>query len=234
MPQPTLEIEVRGTAKITRYPERAILSLKIASEGPSQETVSQDVSSTCTELHQSFTTLAPKTPTGDATPEAAITTFSTTSLRSWSDLPLDYQTRKPQPRVYHASSSFEVFFRNFETLGHVASKLFLTSHVTVNSISYRLTEPSLQALGAESRKQAMADAIAKAKDYASVLGREVVAVKVTDEGASAGGMTAQSRAQQQVYMASMPSSQAASDGLSLTPEKVVLTGSIRVKFCSVD
>ena len=233
MARTPLEVDVRGTSSITRLPERAVLSINVASEGPSQEVVSQEVSSTCNELKQSFITLASKTATGEAAPEAAITTFSTSSLRSWSNVPVDYNTKQTLPRVYNASSGFEVIFRNFEVLGNVASKLFLMPHVTVNSIGWRLTEMSLQALGAESRKQAMSDAISKANDFASFLGREIVAVKVNDEGVNTREMTTQSHVPHK-KASGIPLSVSESDDISLAPEKVVVTASARVKFLSVD
>ena len=236
-----LEIEVRGTSTITRDPERATLSITISSQGLTQETVSEEVSSTFNRLQQSFTELAPKTSTGLATPEAAITTFSTSFLRSWSNVPFDIDGKTMQ-RVYHASSGFEVIFRDFKKLGNVASELFLMPHVTVNRIDWRLTDPTMKALGAESRKKSMLDAISKANDYASVLGREVVAVKVTDQGASSHGMAMQSYAVQQAQQArqmrsiSTTASTTASTpgGIALTPEKVVLSGSIHVTFVAVD
>ena len=233
MVQPALEVEVRGTSSITRDPERAVLSLNVASEGPFQEVVSQEVTSTCNELHQSFIPLAAQTSTDEAGPEAAITSFSTSSLHSWSRTLLDPETKKPLPWVYHASSGFEVIFQNFETLGSVASKLFLMPHVTVNHVHWRLTGASFQDLGADSRKQAMEDAISKAKDFASVLGREIAVVGVFDEGSYTNGVTPQVELPRKKGQA-LSSTQSVLDGISLSPEKVVVTGRVRVKFASVE
>ena len=69
---------------MTHDPERATLSITISSQGQFQQNVSLEVVSVRNELHQSFTELAPKTSTGKATPEAAVTTFSMNSLRTWS------------------------------------------------------------------------------------------------------------------------------------------------------
>ena len=230
-----LEIDVRGTAEITREPERAVLSIGISSEGAVQDVVAQQVSSTCNQLQQSFDKLAPKTSTGEATPEAPIATVSTNFLRSWSYIPYDTKGKALQ-RVYGASSSFEVVFRDFETLGNIASELFLMPYVTINHIEWCLTDPSLHALGAESRKLAMQDAIAKANDYANFVGRKIVPVKITDQGVSNGGLNMQLDTFQaaESYRRSGRAGHSAPNGMSLTPEKVVLTGSIHVKFSSID
>ena len=233
MSKPTLEIDVRGTSEISRDPERAVLSVGISSEGADQEVVSQHVSSTCNQLQQTFDRLTPKTSTGAVTPEAPIIAFSTTSLRSWSYVPYDAKGKALQ-RVHSASSGFEVVFRDFETLGHVASELFLMPHVTINHISWRLTDPTLRALGADSRKLAMQDAILKANDYSKVVGREVVPVKITDEGDSVSGITVRSIAFRTSDSRRRTAGQSAPDGISLAPEKVVLAGSVLVKFTSVD
>jgi len=221
-----LEITVEGLSSIHRHAERGVISVAVSSDGSSKETVSQEVTSTSNLLQQMFKELAPKTETGTATSDAPITVFSMGSIQSWSRIQYD-KDNQPGPRQYHASSSFEVIFRDFEKLGDVASSLFAMPHVDITSISWRLTDETRESLGSETRKAAMLNAIQKARDYAEVIGREVVAVKITDSGYSAGGRTKQT-ARRAVGSGIV----APPNGLALEPEEVVLSGSVQVQFAT--
>src|SRR5436190_14404406 len=176
---PPLEINVTGVSTIHRHAERGSMSITVMSEGPVQETVSEEVTSTNNRLQQMFKTLAPKTATGEATPDAPVTVFSIGSIRSWSEIPYD-KDRQPRPRQYYASSSFQVIFRDLDRLGEMASVLFAMPHVQIGSIQWRLTDQTRESLSTQSRKEAMLDAIQKARDYAEVVGRDVVPIEVAD------------------------------------------------------
>ena len=97
------------------------------------------------------------------------------------------------------------------------------SQVTVNRIDWRLTDPILKALGAELRKEAMRDAISKADDYASVVGREVTVVQITDQSIWPRGIGIQSvNYPSRMQSRNVHPTTFAPDGISFTPEKVVL------------
>ena len=77
-----LNITVKGSSSLYIPPEQAVLSLYVKSEGASQDTVSQQVTSTANQLQQSLNELKTASP-------APITTFSTSSLRTGSEVPWD-------------------------------------------------------------------------------------------------------------------------------------------------
>ncbi|MCJ1286459.1 hypothetical protein MMC26_005804 [Xylographa opegraphella] len=222
---PPLEITVTGASVISRPAERAVLSLTVMSEGPSQSTVSHDVTSTSHDLRATFQALSPKTATGDAAPDAAITVFSTTALTTKTWVPDDRHGDPLPARLYAASTRFHVIFRAFATLAEVAGALFATPHVVIESTKWTLTDATLAAVASESRRAAMRDAVTKAADLADVVGRRVVAVQIEDLGSVTMGRTRQT-----ARMGGPPSGASGIGVLALEPEDVEVNASVKVKF----
>ncbi|KAI9830049.1 MAG: hypothetical protein M1819_005879 [Sarea resinae] len=234
---PDLEITVTGNSSIHRRAERSVMKVSVSSDGPSQAIVSEEVTSTANQVRRMFNEIAPKTESGAAAPDAAVTVFSMASIRSWSCIPRN-NAGEPRPRQYSASSSFEAIFRDFEKLGDIASELFKMPHVQVTSIEWRLTTGTKDSLQSEVRKTAIRDAIQKANDYGEVVGHTVRAKEIHDNGSSQ--MFTGQLQQQQMQMQMQPQmiGQRAMGrtpgGLPLEPEDVVLNGSVQVTFVSVD
>ncbi|MCJ1419989.1 hypothetical protein MMC32_006345 [Xylographa parallela] len=223
---PPLEIHVTGASKVSRPAERGVLSIAVSAEGPLQATVSDAVTSTSTHLRTTFRDLAPKTAgSGAATPTAAITTFSMTALTTKTHIPQDRHGAPLPPRLYTATTSFEVVFRDFATLAAVAGTLFTTPHVSIVSTKWRLTDATLAGLASETRQMAMRDAVRKAGDLAEVVGRRVVAVEITDCGSLTAGRTLQT-----ARVAGPPVGAQGIGTLALEPEDVELSASVKVRF----
>lgn len=227
-----LSISVNGVSVVEHAPERGVLQVAVRTEGSDQGTVSKEVTTTSNEVNQFFTNLSPKTETGTTAIDAPVTTFSSTRIRTWSVVPRDNKN-KPLDRVYHASSSFAITFRDFTKMSEVVGKLVAIPMVEIESIDWRLTDETQKALGSQSRKEAMRDAINKAKDFADVIGREVVAVKVADGGSGAYGAIHQHRSRV-VRAASAAFENEDSDALDLTPQRIRYTGSVNVDFEAVE
>lgn len=220
-----LQIDVYGSSSVSRVAERAHLIVEVSSKGLSQEKVSEEVMTTSNTLRQRFQELSPKNTDGLTTNEASITQFSMTSFSTNSHLPKDKEGKELK-REYNASTTFHIIFRNFEKLGEVATGLSRTPRVAIRSTQWRLTDATVESLGSESRQAAMRDAIHKAKDYADVLGRDVVAIEVSDTGARSHGRTMQGAGRSRGTMVNTQGV----DGLSIEPEDVELSTSINVKF----
>ena len=226
-----IEISVTGSSSIQRHPERAFLTLRVSSTGPSQATVSQEVTLRSNGINQLLNELATKSETEQATSDAPVTDFSVGFLKSWSELPHD-KKGQPRERVYHAQVNINAYFRDFGKLSEVVAQLLALPNVEISGITWQLTKPTRKALGSESRKLAMLDAVERARDYADVVGREVFAVEIDDEprsGPSAGYqmMMMQQRAPQ------MPIGYAGNQGeggLDLTPQNIDVAHSVQVKF----
>ncbi|CAG8088223.1 unnamed protein product [Penicillium nalgiovense] len=179
-----LKIVLDGNSSTTRQPERAALSFIVKATGENRESVSKEVTETSNEINRVFKDLSPKTETGETIQGSPVTSFSSTSLQTWSQVPSD-SSGKPLPTVYHATLSLNALFQDFTKLSKVVGGLFSYSNIEIQSLEWCLTEATQKALSSESREEAMRDAVRKANDYARVIGREVVAVEIRE---SAGGV----------------------------------------------
>jgi hypothetical protein len=84
----------------------------------------------------------------------------------------------------------------------------------------------------QSRKEAILDAIQQARDYAEVVGREVVPIEITNDG---GCYSVSSRTKQTARKSTGGGSARLSpNGLVLEPEDVQVYLSISAKFTTVD
>lgn len=178
-----LKIQVNGESRITRLAEQGILRLTVESEGSDLETVSKDVISRSNELSELFKTLSPKTNDGTATADAAVTKFASTFLRTRNYIPYD-KDNKPLPKVYQASMSLSVVFRDITKLSQVIGQLVTYSNVEISAIDWSLSDATRKALRSQMRKEAIHDAVNKANDYAGEVGREVYPVEIMDGGQS--------------------------------------------------
>ena len=222
---PRLEIQVTGSSTVSHHAERGVLTLNVSSSGHSQETVFQEVKATTNSVQDLFKQLAPKDASGNPTDSAAITVFSTTSLRTRSWIPEDDDGKPIPPRQYSADVHFEAIFCDFAKLGEIMGSLFNTPHVEINGTEWRLTDATKASLGSQARKAAMWDAMAKARDYAEVVGREVFAVEILDQVANYARRTKQT-----ARMAGTTSRVKSVSGIALEPEDVELCASVEVKF----
>ncbi|KAF7592340.1 hypothetical protein BBP40_000399 [Aspergillus hancockii] len=164
-----LTIHTIGTSTLHRQAERAVVTLDVSSDGSDPSTVSQDVSRTSNRLQSLLKEIAPKQESGDATPSAPVTFWSMSSISTGSYLPWDHDKGEHRARVYTARTNFEVKFRDFSKLGEFVSDVARDPFVSVRDIEWRLTDETTKTLGQESRKLAVWDALAKAKDYAGAL-----------------------------------------------------------------
>jgi hypothetical protein len=212
--------------------ERAVIFLDVYSSGPTQSTVSQEVTSLSNELQSLLRELAPKTASGDAAPTAAVTHWSMSSLGTGSHMPWDTHKQRQGERVFTAQTSFQIKFRDFSKLGEYASEVAGVPHVSVRRIDWRLTDQTKAHLGQLCRKKAVEDAVAKAADYADVLGRRNVRdVEVNDAGI---GGVAPSPPGGYITRAVRPfefgSSTHQEESLSFTPKNCEVQCSVKVRF----
>ena len=88
---------------------------------------------------------------------------------------------KKLPREYTAATSFSVRFKDFAELGTFATMVSTMEYVNVQNISWELTDATKASLGTTSRIEAIKNAMYKARDYSTALGRkDVTAYEVND------------------------------------------------------
>ncbi|KAM3076152.1 hypothetical protein ACMFMG_006334 [Clarireedia jacksonii] len=237
---PPLEIHIQGSSLIERPPERGTLIIAVNSQGTSQETVSNQVIQTSNSLQALFKSLstpdASQESNGSAKEDPPIIGFAMTNLRTRSWEPQDKDGNKLERR-YEASSHFEATFRDFDKLAEIASIVFTTPHTEIRSTTWSLTDETKQATRVLGREKALKDAIAKAEDYARVLGRKVVATEVRDNGTNMKNLPPRSG-----FAAMVPQKRMGGDsnptlvldGLVLEPQDVEVRGRVQVRFVSVD
>ncbi|KAJ5970612.1 uncharacterized protein N7479_000530 [Penicillium vulpinum] len=179
-----LKIKVCGESSITRLAEEGALRLTVESEGSDLDSVSKEVISRSNELSELFKALSPKTNTGTATANAAVTKFASTFLRTRNYTPYD-KDNKLLPKVYQASMSLSIVFRDITKLSQVVGQLVAYSNVEISSIDWSLSEATQKTLRSQMRREAIRDAVTKANDYAEEVGRQVYPVEIVDGGQSA-------------------------------------------------
>ncbi len=255
---PALEIYVDGKGSSFRTAERGYLRLRISAAGTDQSKASSDVQIATAKLTTVFRALAPKTPEGLPHPDAAVTTFTVTPLSTISQYQRDSQYRMltDKPKEYTVSASAEIVFRDMAALADVSAELAVMPHVAMSETEWRLTDPTQAELEREARRKAIANAVQKAQDYATVVGREVAAVEIRDQpqpqrfygSSSAHGLPGyQMQQMQQMQMLQQQNAKRAAiaqgqggepermaTGLTLEPKTITVSAGVNVKFVSVD
>ncbi|KAF7919066.1 uncharacterized protein EAE97_011782 [Botrytis byssoidea] len=228
MSTPPLEIHIQGTSQVQLPAERGNLVVAVTSEGTSQTSVFEAVTQASNNLQALFKQLSTKPQHSSNSPEAAsqeppVTIYSMANLRTRSWQPPDYDSNgEPWARVHEASSHFEV------------TSIFIMPNAEIRSAAWSLTEETKKAAGILWREQAIKDAISKADDYARVLGREVAAAEVRDNGTNLKAV------KRKGYAAMVPrrgvgaDQRTLVDGLALEPQNVEIIEKVHVGFVSVD
>lgn len=230
-----IEITVLGTSSVHRYPERAYLTVRVSSQGSSQQTVSSETTDRANGVQQLLKGLAPKTETGEPAPNASVTVFSVSFLKSWSFIPHNINNER-RPREYRAELTINASFRDFKVLGEVTAQLLSLPNVDISRIDWQLTTPTMKELETESHRLAMLNAIEKANNYAQVIGREVIPVDVKEpgvtgrDGYSGSGMPGRMMMQQMPQMPGGSTGGGTDKGLDLTPQNIQVSHSLQVKF----
>ncbi|KAF7858798.1 uncharacterized protein EAF02_011122 [Botrytis sinoallii] len=214
MSAPPLEIYIQGTSQVQLPSECGNLVIAVTSEGTSQISVSEAVTQASNNLEALFKQLSTKPSHSSNSANAA--------------------SQEPPTRAYEASSNFEVKFQDFEKLAEVASSIFITPNAEIRSASWSLTEETKKAAGILGREQAIKDSISKADDYARVLGREVAATEVRDNGTNLKAV------KRKGYVAMVPrrgigaDQRTMVDGLALESQNVEIIEKVHVRFVNID
>jgi uncharacterized protein YggE len=245
---PPLIIVVSGSSKIARRAERAVVSLYISSQGPNQQQVISEVTSTAKLLQSTLRQLSIKD-LAEGKPENLSDSVATPPITHWSMSTLstgsyaawyganrdDKEGEKTKQYLYNAHTTFEIKFADFTTLGSLCSDFANTPLVSVKNISWRLTEKTKASLAGESRKLAVEDAVTQARDLAAAVGKaaikplEINADSTSPFGVGTtrptpGGLFGQTRA------AAQGRGGPAADALNFEPEEVELSCTVRIRF----
>ncbi|KAL9095091.1 MAG: hypothetical protein Q9165_002694 [Trypethelium subeluteriae] len=241
-----LEIHIEASSTVSRLAERGILFIGVSSSGTSKSTVFEDTTRVSNELQALFGPLNAKdASTGLPSANAAVTWWSMQSITTRTWIPTTYdsktQEHKQGERQYSANTSFTVKFKDFARLNDIATDLTTQQFVTVNGVTWGLTDVTRDALACENRRNAVANAIAKARDYATAAVGEHAVVRAVDlKELQDGSETGAGRVMPQgmggmMQMPQMLQSQtgpvpSVHGGLNFRPQDVDLQAKVKVKF----
>lgn len=254
---PQLKIHVAGNASVSRKAERGVLHIRVWHTSPSQADVSSAVANKSDALTTLFRQHALKTQDNYPHPNASITTFTVSAPSTSSRLPTSPATGRAipnAPRQYTAETTAEVVFRNLGLLAELAVQLSAMENVAIERTEWRLTDTTREAITREARIDAVKNAVEKANDYASVVGREVVALRIDDghvntsstrqkQMAPLGAMNYSFAQGQQVQMMPQANTYGAAEGSlpsvihtgpSLEPATITVSANVSVDFISMD
>ena len=167
--------------------------------------------------------MAPKTDSREPTAEAPVNARNTRSPYTASYLPRDSHG-VDLDRKYTANTSFDLEFHDFGKLGTVTTQLLAMPNVSIFDMTWPLTEQTKESLGSQSRKEALQDAVVKARDFAEAAGyKEVRPSEIRDAYSSVDyGSNMPQRAR--------PFGAAEDTELSFAPEEIQLKTNVTVKF----
>ena len=236
---PQLEIFVDGKGSCFRTAERGYLRLSIASTSTDQSQAFREAQSAVAKVTSAFRALAIKTEDGRPHADAGVTAFTVTPLSTVSQYQRDehYRPLPALPMEYTVKASAEVIFRNMAQLANVSNELASMPHVSMSGTEWRLTDATRAGLEREARLKAIMDAVEKAQDYSSVVGRQVVAVQIKDQPPSLGPGSAPGlymMQQQASAQHAAATSAATSQALTLEPKTITVSACVSAKFVSRD
>ncbi|KAL9622338.1 MAG: hypothetical protein Q9160_003349 [Pyrenula sp. 1 TL-2023] len=222
-----LELKINGSSTIIRRAERAVVSINIFYSSDQHESAAGEVIKTVNALQEKFKVHCPRTTEGVATDDAAITHWAMNSLSTSSRARYD-RDNKPLPREYSCKTQFIVKFRDFSVLGAILTELSTTPNVEISNISWRVSDATKSSLGTQSRKEAVEDAVLKARDFASVLTDKPPRAILMEERSSSSATSSHMRYRR--TQADTANSSGENNGLSFEPEDISLTTNVHVKF----
>ncbi|KIW73262.1 hypothetical protein PV04_01394 [Phialophora macrospora] len=181
---PTL-IHIEGRAKVNTVAELAVLEVHVSDTGYDKDSVSKNVITAVNTFQSELDSRVMRLLNGDIAPTSPITFYSIASLSISTGDDLGYGADRPDPdkKLYTASSTIDVHFRDFTVLGEMVVRLSAMDYVGLGGVTWQLTDAKQAWLDEEVRMQALKHAMERAEAYARIIGREeVTCVKIEDEG----------------------------------------------------
>src|SRR5690606_12108892 len=152
-------ITVQGRHVARHDPERAVVSLVVAFDGPARDAVFAKANAASEVLRAELERLHD----ADAGP---VRLGSSDSVQVWGERPWNNEGRQ-LAMVFHARIGFTAEFDDFDALSRFLEPQATVDGVTIGGVQWTLTDERTDAVTAEVRTLAVADAVEKATAYAS-------------------------------------------------------------------
>lgn len=222
-------INIQGKAKLSRLAERAKLVIEVSSSEYDQNTASTNVVSTVGNLQNQLDQFCWKNEGGDIHTSAPVSFYSIGSLTTSNDDEYDDDHNKTGKRIYKATSTLDIRFRDFAQLGECVVTWSTTPHVSLQGIDWILTPENQTDLEEAAKVHALRHALDRAQVYADVIGRKTVTpVKIDDTQYMYGG--AEGRVMQTARKMASTATFGIGVGLNFEPQSVEVNALIEVEF----
>jgi uncharacterized protein YggE len=215
-------ITVQGEYELRHTAERGSVSLTVEFDGPDRE----EVLGHTTERQASLTSELRELHDPKAGP---VVSWSAGSVRVWGDRPWS-QTGEQLPVVHHAQTDLQVTFSDLAALSDWVGTISLLSGVTVQGVTWSLTDARRQTLVQEARRRAVENAVAKATVYATSLGLSTVRPVALSDPGMLGDGSAPVQPPQALFARALSDSPDAS--LTLKPEEIVIQVQVHARFAA--
>ncbi|WP_022890540.1 SIMPL domain-containing protein [Agromyces italicus] len=213
-------IAVRGTAEERIDPELGAVALTVGVSEPDRDTALARTTEARERLIAEIRELE------DA---GLLDTWSAGQLRVWSHRPWNNEG-KHLPLVHQTSAEVEIVFTHLERLGEWVSGASIGEAVAIGGIDWRLTDASRRRVQELAQRAAVADALEKARVYASALGLGApVPVELADTGLLTARPVPQPRGERMFAMAASADT-AGGSAAEFAPAKLVIEASVEARF----
>jgi uncharacterized protein YggE len=190
-----LNIDVTGSGSAIHTAERGILVVQARSSYvATAEQASKIVATTAASIRELISPHCPQDEeTGRTKSDAAISHYSMSTLDT--SMNRDRRTtaegeKSQYDTTYSASAKFNIKFSDFSVLDTLATQISAMNNTRIESVDWRLTDATHNAITSTARKAAAQDTIRRARDYAEVFAglsaeeavQRVKAVSVEESG----------------------------------------------------
>ncbi|MGO4594289.1 SIMPL domain-containing protein [Leifsonia sp. 2TAF2] len=214
-------ITVQGEYELRHPAERGAVRLRVSYEGPSRDEVlalttqrQLSLSSELRELHNPLS--------------GPVTQWSSDQLRVWGDRPWTGDGRRLDV-VHHAEVGIDALFSDLPALSDWVGVVSLLDGVTIEGVTWSLTEARRQTLTQEARRRAVENAVAKATVYATSLGLSTVKPLALSDPGMLGDTSAPGQPPQPLFARAV-SADTGGATLALKPEELTIAVQVHARF----
>ncbi|QJU53834.1 SIMPL domain-containing protein [Herbiconiux sp. KACC 21604] len=220
---PDTIITVSGSNEQHHNPELAVVRIGVGFEGSKRDSVLAATRA----AHESLTGSLESLRDEDHGP---VRVWHSEDIRVWGQRPWS-QDNQRLPVEFHSAVFVDAEFDDFEALSEWIDVVAVREGIAVDGITWSLAPETDAVVRAEARRAAVADAVAKAEEYAAALGLdEISPVSIADAGLLDDARGAGGGGQAPRAMALMAKSAPTPGGIELRPATIVVEASVHARF----